>query len=512
MPPFFKSFPTVLGLLAATLVFADTARPNLVVIFVDDHAQHAISAYGSTINRTPHIDQLAAEGVRFNQSFVGNAICGPSRATLLTGLHSHANGQTGNRSRFRDELPTFAKTLQANGYDTAVIGKWHLPTPPNGFDHWAIKRGGYYNSAFETPNGRESSSGHVTDAITRQSIDWMTHRKNPFMIWISQSAVHRVWAPALRHLDHYEQQTIPEPETLFDSYSGKNTGASTAQMTIARDLFPAYDLMLPVTGEGILDRAGQRMLDTFTPEQRARWDAAFGPRNRAFAEADLRGDALTRWNYQRYIKNYLRCVDGLDESVGEIRDFLKNAGLDRNTIVVYTSDQGFFLGDHGWYDKRWMYEEAFRTPLIIHWPGVNSPGTQVEALVQNIDLAPTFLEMAQIPSHATMHGRSLVPWIRGQRPEHWREALYYHYQMIEPASRTSHLVARHYGIRTHHHKLIYFYDSKEWELYDLLSDPREVLNQYDNPLYQPIVRDLRTRLAQLREDYQDDTGPSFRSE
>ena len=487
-------------------------RPNIVVIFTDDHAQHAISAYGSKINQTPHIDQLAAEGLRFNQSFVGNAICGPSRATLLTGLHSHANGQTGNRSPFRDELPSFAKTLQANGYDTAMIGKWHITSKPNGFDHWAIKTGGYYNSSFQTEAGVEKSEGYVTDVITQRSLDWIKERpvqENPFMVWISHSAVHRIWAPALRHLDRYTEVKIPEPVTLFDTYTGKAPGAATAQMTIARDLFPAYDLMLPVSGKGILDNAAQRMLNTFTPVQRQQWDAAFVPRNEAFAKLNPQGDALTRWNYQRYMKNYLRCVDGLDESVGTVREFLKANGLDENTIVVYTSDQGFFLGDHGWYDKRWMYEESLRTPLIIHWPGVTKGGLTTEALVQNIDLAPTFLEMAGIEPEESMHGDSLVSLLQDKARPEWRDSIYYHYQMIEPESRTSHLVARHYGVRTEHHKLIYFYDFDQWELYDLTSDPHEVLNQIDNPHYQGITENLKAELRRLRLQYADTTGKPF---
>ncbi len=502
----------LVAFLASSLATLAANRPNIVVIFTDDHAQHAISAYGSKINRTPHIDQLAAEGLRFNQSFVGNAICGPSRATLLTGLHSHANGQTGNRSPFRDELPSFAKTLQANGYDTAMIGKWHITTKPNGFDHWAIKTGGYYNSSFRTKDGVEKSEGYVTDVITQRSLDWIKGRpspENPFMVWISHSAVHRIWAPALRHLDRYTDVEIPEPVTLFDTYSGKAPGAATAQMTIARDLFPAYDLMLPVTGQGILDNAAQQMLNTFTPSQRQQWDAAFVPRNEAFAKMNLQGEALTRWNYQRYMKNYLRCVDGLDESVGTVRAFLKANNLDENTIVIYTSDQGFFLGEHGWYDKRWMYEESLRTPLIIHWPGVTKGESTSEALVQNIDLAPTFLEMAGVQPQGTMHGKSLVPLLRGEPTPQWRDSIYYHYQMIEPESRTSHLVARHYGVRTEHHKLIYFYDFNRWELYDLVSDPHEVLNQIDNPHYAGIIDLLKAELKRLRSQYADETGKPF---
>ena len=369
------------------------AQPNIVVIYADDHAQHAISAYGSRINSTPNIDALAASGMRFTQSFVANSICGPARATLLTGLHSHANGQTSNRAVFRDELPTFAKTLQASGYATAVIGKWHISTRPNGFDYWALKKGSFFNPSFDTKDGVEESTGHATDVITARSLEWIKRNSDrPFMIWISHSAAHRTWEPPLRYLGKYADQTIPEPETLFDDYEGKNEGAASAQMRISRDLFPAYDLKLPPTGDGILDKAAVSQLARLTPEQREQWDNAFGPRNDAFAELNLEGDDLTRWKFQRYIKNYLRNVDGLDDSVGRVHRFLRENDLEENTIVVYTSDQGFFLGDHGWYDKRWMYEESFRTPLIFEWPGVTKPGTVCDMLVQNIDMAPTFLQ------------------------------------------------------------------------------------------------------------------------
>ena len=491
-------------LLAQTLV---AARPNIVVIYTDDHAEHAISAYGSQINSTPNIDALARKGMKFTQSFVANSICGPCRATLLTGLHSHANGQTGNRAKFRDDLPTFAKSLQAAGYATAVVGKWHLSSPPNGFDYWAIKKGSSYNASFETTTGVEESHGHCTDTITERSLDWMKRQQDgPFLVWISHSAAHRTWEPPIRHLNKYADQNIPEPRDLFDDYRGRNSGARTAQMRVSRDLFPAYDLKLPVTGEGILDRAAGSQLAKMTPDQRAAWDKAFGPRNAEFAKLNLEGDDLTRWNYQRYIKNYLRSVAGLDDSVGRVREFLREHGLDDDTIVVYSSDQGFFLGDHGWYDKRWMYEESLRTPLIVHWPGVTKPDSTCDSLVQNIDMAPTFLEMAGLDVPESMHGDSLVPLLRGEMPEDWRNAIYYHYQMVEPATRTAHRVARHYGIRTAKHKLICFYDLKAWELYDLTNDPDEMRNQYDNPNFASVRADLTQQLQKLRNEYGDTTG------
>ena len=483
--------------------------PNIVVIFADDHAQHAISAYGSRMNLTPHIDRLARDGMRFLHSFVANSICGPSRATLLTGLHSHANGQTGNRATFNDRLPTFAKILQANGYDTAVVGKWHLGAEPNGFDYWALKTGSIYNGAFRTADGSEGFEGHATDAITQRSLDWIGSRRDPsrpFMIWISHVAAHRTWTPATRHLANYEGVEIPAPATLFDTYTCRNSGAMTAQMRISKDLFPAYDLKLPVTGNGILDRQASRQLNAMNAAERTAWHAAFDPRNEAFARAGLQGDDLIRWNYQRYIRNYLRSVDGLDDSVGTVRRYLNDNGLSNNTIVIYTSDQGFFLGDHGWYDKRWMYEESLRTPLIVHWPGVTRPGSTSEKMVQNIDLAPTLIEMARQSVPSAMHGTSLLPLLRGEAVSRWRDAIYYHYQMKENPGRTSHLVARHFGIRTQRFKLICYYDLDQWELFDLKSDPEEMNNVYESRQMRDVRDRLTKRLRQLREEFADETG------
>lgn len=493
--------------LAAAFLFSSATQadqPNIIVIYADDHAQHAISAYGSKLNSTPNIDALARDGMRFTQSFVANSICGPARATLLTGLHSHANGQISNGSKFRNDLPTFAKSMQANGYATAVVGKWHVAARPTGFDYWAIKKGSFFNANFETPNGIESSKGHVTDTITDHSLRWLDRNKDkPFMLWVSHSAAHRTWEPPIRHLEKYADQDIAEPTTLFDNYEGKNAGAATAQMRISTDLFPAYDLKLPVTGDGILDNAASRQLGNLTPEQRQAWDAAFKPRNAEFKRLAPEGDDLTRWNYQRYIKNYLRNVDGLDDSVGKIREYLKENGLEENTIVIYTSDQGFFLGDHGWYDKRWMYEESLRTPLIVHWPGVTESGSTCEQLVQNIDMAPTFLEMAGLKVPETMHGDSLVPLLHGNTPDNWRDAIYYHYQMVEQQSRVSHLVAKHVGVRTANLKLIHFYELGEWELYDLENDPEEMTNLFSNPAHTRMVEDLQRKLEELQTQFGD---------
>lgn len=496
--------PTLIAALFLICPATQADQPNIIIIYADDHAQHAIGAYDSNINSTPHIDALARDGMRFTQSFVANSICGPARATLLTGLHSHANGQTSNQSKFRNELPTFAKSMQANGYATAVVGKWHLSAKPTGFDYWALKRGSFYNANFETPEGLEKSVGHVTDTITDRSLEWIDQNKDqPFVLWVSHSAAHRTWEPPIRHLNNYADREIAEPETLFDNYEGKNAGAATAQMRISRDLFPAYDLKLPVTRDGILDKAASNQLNNMTPEQRQAWDDAFAPRNAEFAQLNLEGDDLTRWNYQRYIKNYLRNVDGLDDSVGKIRDYLQENGLEENTIVIYTSDQGFFLGDHGWYDKRWMYEESLRTPLIVHWPRVTKTGATCDQIVQNIDMAPTILEMAGLEVPESMHGTSLAPLLRGEAPENWRDAIYYHYQMKENESRISHLVAKHCGVRTTSHKLIHFYELDEWELYDLDRDPGETDNLYADPAHATLVTDLTIKLTELQNQFGD---------
>ena len=501
---------TALLLLVASLLSTspEEPRPNIVFIYADDHAERAVGAYGSPLLETPNIDRLAAEGVRFTQSFVANSICGPARATVLTGLHSHANGKTTNRGGFREDLPTFATLLQGAGYQTAMVGKWHLKPDPAGFDHWAIARGGYYNPNLVTAEGAERQEGYTTEVITADALRWLREgrdRSKPFALWISHAATHRTWQPSPRHLTRYDDVTIEEPATLFDDYAGRSKAMQDAQMRIARDLFPAYDLKLPVTGEGILDKNAEGMLQRMTEAQRAAWHAAYRPKNEAFAAAGLEGRALVQWKYQRYIKDYLRCVDALDDSVGEVLEFLEAGGLDGNTVVVYSSDQGFFLGEHGWYDKRWMYEPALRTPLIVRWPGVTQPGSTCDAMVQNIDMAPTFVDIAGAEEVPAMHGRSLVPLLRGETPEDWRGAVYYHYQQRD-SGRTAHTVARHHGIRTERYKLMHVYDHGDWELYDLEQDPEEVNNLHGKPEHAELEARLREELRGLRARYGDASG------
>jgi arylsulfatase A-like enzyme len=482
------------------------ARPNIVLIYADDHAERAIGAYGSSFANTPNIDRLAAEGMRFTQSFVANSICGPCRAILLTGLHSHANGKQTNRGGFKNDLPTWATTMQSAGYQTAMVGKWHLSPNPRGFDHWAIAKGGYYNPAFVTAEGKQPQQGYTTEVITREALRWIEERdpEKPFIAWISHAATHRTWQPSPEHLDHYDEVTIPEPATLFDDYEGRTPAAVAAQMRIARDLFPAYDLKLPVTGDGILDGAAKGRLSSLTPEERAAWDAAYDPKNEAFFAAELEGDDLVRWKYQRYMKDYLRCVDAIDDSVGEVLAYLEESGLADNTIVIYSSDQGFFLGEHGWYDKRWMYEPALRTPLIVRWPGATEPGSVSDSMVQNIDMAPTFMALANVEEPPVMHGESLLPLLRGETPNDWRDSIYYHYFQAD-TGRTTHTVAPHFGVRTQRHKLIYVIEHDAYELYDLERDPEELNNVFDAATHAEARKDMLERLEASREHFGDET-------
>jgi len=479
-------------------------QPNILFIYTDDHSQNTISSYCSKINKTPNIDTLAREGMQFNQSFVVNSICGPARACILSGLYSQANGQTGNRAKFRQDIPIFPEILQQNNYQTAMIGKWHVSGEPKGFDYWAISHG-YYVNSLKTNSGKEQVYGYTTEVLTDKALNWIEARdeEKPFMLWLCHNAVHRSFIPGPDYLKNYDDTTIPEPTTLFDDYKGKNPGAPIAQMQIAKDLFPAYDLKLPVTGDQILDSGATRKLGNMNAKDRQAWDKVYGPKNKKFKESNLSGKALTSWNYQRYMKDYLRCVDAVDDSVGRILRYLKETGLDKNTIVIYSADQGFYLGEHGWYDKRWMYEPSMRTPLIVKWPNTTKSTSQNENLVQNIDMAPTILAMAGAKIPESMHGKSLVPLLKSEQPADWRDAVYYHYQMDDGSKRASHRVAKHYGVRTDQYKLIYFYEYNFWELYDLDKDPDEMKNLADNPEYQTIVKSLKTKLTDLRTKFKE---------
>lgn len=462
-------------------------RPNILFIFTDDHASAAISAYGSVINQTPNLDRIANEGVRFENCLVTNSICGPSRAVILTGKYSHLNGFHTNVDTFDGGQPTFIKMLRDAGYTTAIVGKWHLKSDPTGFDYWnvLIGQGLYYNPRM-IDNGTEVKlEGYTTDLITDISLDWLKNKRDPnkpFVLMYQHKAPHRNWEPGPDHLTMYDDVTIPEPDTLFDDYEGRGTAARTQEMEIARDL-DEYDLKLD-------ERRG------LNEEQLAAWNAAYGPKNEAFREADLQGDDLVRWKYQRYIKDYLRCVASVDDNVGRMLDYLKESGLEKNTIVVYSSDQGWYLGEHGWFDKRWMYEESLSTPLMVRWPGVTKPGTINHDMVSNVDFAETFLEAAGVAIPDDMQGRSLVPVLKGETPDDWRKSFYYHYYEYPGW----HMVQRHYGVRTDRYKLIHFYQIGEWEMYDLEKDPQEMHSVYGNPAYADIQAELHAELKRLREE------------
>ena len=495
-------------------------RPNILFIFTDDHAPHAIGAYSDflrEINPTPNIDQLARDGMLFRNSFCTNSICGPSRAVIQTGKHSHLNGFMHNGNRFDASQQTFPKLLQRVGYQTAIIGKWHLKSEPQGFDYWDVLpgQGDYYNPALLSSNGRRVVEGYCTDIVTDLAIDWLKQQgesEKPFLLMCQHKAPHRTWMPALRHLRLYDDVKIPEPPTLFDKWEDNASPARFQEMEIDGHMNLVYDLFVspdddfdPDAGKA-LDRSGFRNMQRMTASQRQAWDTAYEPKNIAFRQANLSGSELVRWKYQRYMKDYLRCIKGVDESVGRLLAYLKESGLEENTIVVYSSDQGFYLGDHGWFDKRWMYEESLKMPLIVKWPGVTHPGTIDAHLVQNLDYAETFLDIAGAEIPADMQGRSLKPLLEGESPA-WRDAIYYHYHEYPSV----HMVARHYGIRTDRYKLIRFYQFDEWEFYDLQEDPDEVRNAYNDPRYASIIAELKTRLESLRQEYADDTDISVMS-
>ena len=462
-------------------------KPNIVFIFSDDHAYQAMSAYGSKINQTPNMDRIAKEGMLFHKCYVTNSICGPSRACIQTGKYSHLNGFFQNGDRFNGDQQTFPKLLQKAGYQTAVIGKWHLETLPQGYNYHEILigQGPYYNPQMIRNGERVKHTGYTTEIITQLTLEWLKNQRDPnqpFMLMCQHKAPHREWEPGPKYLDLYEDQKIPEPDTLFDDYSGRGTAAKTQDMTIAKTM-TQRDLKLVTPG-------------VLTEEQRKVWDAAYGPRNEEFKKANLEGADLVRWKYQRYIKDYLRCIAAVDDSVGEVLDYLKETGLDKNTVVIYSSDQGFYLGEHGWFDKRWMYEESLRTPLLVRWPGVTKPGSENQDIVSNLDFAETFLDLAGVPVPADMQGRSLKPILEGKTPEDWRKSFYYHYYEFPGA----HSVRRHFGVTNGRYKLISYYNLKEWELFDLQSDPQEMKSVYGDPQYADIQKQMETELARLRKE------------
>jgi arylsulfatase A-like enzyme len=462
---------------------------NILFIFSDDHAYQAISAYQDSrkLLETPNLDRLAREGVLFKRCLVPNSICGPSRASVLTGKYSHLNGFYNNsNSKFDGSQMTFHKLLGKAGYQTAVIGKWHLVSDPVGFDEWHILpgQGAYYNPTMIHNGEKLKHVGYTTDIITDLSLDWLKKRdkSRPFLLMCQHKAPHREWMPALRHLGHDRDRVYPEPATLFDDYSGRGKAEHDQDMTIAKTM---NDVDLKLSSPVVL-----------TPDQRKLWDEYYEPRNKLFRAAELRGDNLTRWKYQRYMHDYLGTVKAVDESVGRLLKFLDDEGLAENTLVVYSADQGFYLGEHGWFDKRWIFEESLRTPLLIRWPGVAKPGMVNSDLVSNIDFAETFLDVAGLPIPGEMQGRSLTTVLKGETPSNWRKSFYYQYYEYP----SPHKVRPHHGVVTARYKLVHFdeKDTDEWELFDLEKDPAELKSVYVEPAYASVVIDLKRELARLR--------------
>ncbi len=480
-------------------------KPNILYIMSDDHAYQAISAYGFGLNETPNIDRLAEEGAIFTKACVTNSICAPSRAVLLTGKHSFINGKVDNVQPFNWDQPNFPKLLQANGYQTAMIGKIHLDGNPQGFDYSMVLRGQghYYNPEFMI-NGSgkwEQIEGYCTEIITETMLDWLKNKRDPnkpFCALYHQKAPHRNWLPAPDYVNLFDEKTFDPPANYFDDYSNRGRAAKEQEMEIDGHAMWGHDFKLIVDPNGdttnfIWDI--RRMND----EQRANWMAAYESENQEFLASKLKGKDLALWKFNRYIKDYLRCIQSVDDGVGEVLDYLEESGLAENTIIIYTSDQGFYLGEHGWFDKRFMYEESFKTPLLVRYPKEIKPGTKIEKLVQNLDFAPTILDYAGVDIPEEMQGESFRDLVSGKNTD-WRDAVYYTYYEYPSV----HMVKRHYGVATERYKLMHFYyDIDEWEMYDLETDPTEMKNIYDDPDYADVQADLHKKLDELRSYYGD---------
>ena len=505
-----------LGLFVAAAHAAGDSKPNILFIFSDDHALRLIGAYDGSINKTPNIDRIAHEGAIFNNAFVGNSICCPSRASFLTGKHSAANGVLGNSSVWNTQQWSYPRELGKAGYQTALIGKWHIKgNPTDEFQHWEILsgfggQGSYYNPEFMTPSGPSKVEGYSTDIITDKALDWLKARNEakPFLLCVQYKAPHTPRTPALNHMQDYEGVTFPEPPTLFDDYSSRQPFVADVWMKLSG--MTGEGINVAPTAEELAAHPDQKMpniLLEMTPAQREAWHKAYDPRNREFqqlkAAGKLQGKDGVRYIYQRFIKDYVRTIDSMDENIGRILDYLDKTGLSKNTIVVYASDQGFFTGEHGWAEKRWMYEESFKFPLLIRWPGTVKPGTRIDSLVQNIDLAPTLLTAAGVPVPKEVQGLPLEPVLGGTTPADWRkDILYTYYDGGTPQARGEYNMPRHMGVRDDRYKLISFYDYDAWEFYDLKIDPNELHNVYDKPEYAKEVARLKGRLAALKDQYQ----------
>jgi arylsulfatase A-like enzyme len=469
------------GAAALRLGRAADAPPNILYMMADDHAAHAISAYGSKINQTPNIDRIAQQGVRFDNCFCTNSICTPSRAVILTGQYSHITGVKTLADALDPARQNVAKLLQGGGYQTAMVGKWHLKNDPSGFDYWNILpgQGVYHDPVFIEMGKRSKRTGYCTDLIADYSLDWLKRRdkQKPFFLMCHHKAPHRPWLPDEKHAHMYDGADVPEPFNLFDHYENRSKAAANATLKV-----------------------GENMTKTDVKRD---------------IPPDLKGDALRKWAYQYYIKDYLRCIASVDDNVGRVLDYLDAEGLAKNTLVIYTSDQGFFLGDHGYFDKRFMYEESLRMPFLARYPNAIKPATTNSDMVLNLDFAETFLDFAGQKAPPDMQGRSFRPILEGHTPRDWRQSMYYRYWM----HLADHGVPAHYGVRTKQWKLIYYYGkalgtagsidrdtAPEWELFDMRKDPHEMKNVYGDPSNEKVVTELKKELARLRKVYRDEDG------
>ena len=480
-------------------------RPNIVLIVSDDHAYQTISAYGSKLMKTPAIDRIAKEGVLFKKAYVTNSICGPSRAVILTGKYSHKNGFKDNEnSRFNGAQNTFIKELTRSGYQTAWIGKWHLETQPQGFTYWQILpgQGSYYNPDFEMMDGsKKRFDGYVANVVEDVAEGWLAQRdtSKPFCLVIGHKNTHRTWLPDTTDLGRFDHVTFPLPATFYDNYAGRKA-AAVQEMTIASTMQMGYDLKMYNSREAAMKEGS---IGRMNGAQLAAFDAYYGPIHEDLQTRNLSGHALAEWKYQRYMRDYLSTAVSLDRNIGRTLDYLDKHNLTNNTIVIYISDQGFFMGEHGWFDKRFMYEESFRTPMVMRYPGVVKPGTKSDAFVMNLDLAPTLLQAAGIPVPEDIQGKSFLPLLNNKKAQ-GRAAMYYHYY-----ENGEHAVSPHFGIRTERYKLIRFYKRVEgWELYDLKKDNRETKNVYGQRGYEKITAELKQQLQALIAEYDDDDAKS----
>ena len=499
-----------------TLSLSAADRPNILFIFSDDHAPNAISCYPGglfdEIAPTKGIDRIAREGMRFDRSYCTNAICGPSRASILTGKHSHLNGFIDNNSSYFDGLQTtFPDLLREAGYTTAMIGKWHLHSNPIGFDYWEILpgQGAYYNPDFiQMDNTRKRFQGHCNDLVTEKGLTWLKQAadsKKPFMAMVQYKAPHRNWAPAFRHINMFDDVTMPEPETLFDNYENRSSVLKEHAMGIqdhmswgndmkmqGKNLFPSHFTGGP--GNGQFNRLSDQDKKTFI--------TAYEDENEQFIKdmkaGKLDQKAITSWKYQRYIKDYLAVIQSMDEGISKILKHLDDSGLAENTIVIYSSDQGFYLGEHGWYDKRWMFEESLMMPFVVRWPGKIKPGSVSNAIIQNIDYGPTFLELAGAKIPESMQGKSLVPIFKtaGEKPKGWRDSIYYRY-----SGERTHNVAAHDGVRTADHKIFWVPKTKEYQLFDMKKDPQEMKSVHNDPAYAVVFNEMKQELDSARKKY-----------